>query len=131
VTRRRAPNRRVHTDEVEIRLTSEQIAEVIRQSSNGGSVAALLGGLDVPLPSKEALEERLADPSTCRSLVLGLLLLFAFPSNGEPRGLGEVADNLRMPHSTAHRYVKTLAGMGLLEREPGRRGYRRALGSAA
>ncbi|WP_424743158.1 helix-turn-helix domain-containing protein [Mycobacterium sp.] len=63
--------------------------------------------------------------------MLGLLLLVAFPSSGEPRGLGEVADQLRMPHSTAHRYIKTLAGMGLLKREPGRRGYRRALGSDA
>ena len=81
----------------------------------------------MPLPTREELAKGI-ERSTNRSLVLGLLLLVAFPSDGKPRGLGEVAGEIGISPSTAHRYLKTLTWMGLLERMPGgRRGYRRVL----
>jgi DNA-binding IclR family transcriptional regulator len=60
------------------------------------------------------------------SLLFGLLVLAVFPLDGRFRSNSEVARELGMNQSTAHRYISTLVEVGLLERDPGSRHYRRA-----
>jgi hypothetical protein len=65
-----------------------------------------------------------ADPRLSRSLVRGLSLLTGFGPDGDERGIVELAEDLGMSPSTAHRYALTLVELGLLERCPRTRKYR-------
>jgi hypothetical protein len=65
-----------------------------------------------------------ADPRLSRSLLRGLSLLTGFGPEGEERGIVELAEDLGMSPSTAHRYALTLVELGLLERCPRTRKYR-------
>jgi IclR helix-turn-helix domain len=67
----------------------------------------------------EASDQRLS-----RSLLRGLSLLTGFGPDGRPRGIVELAGELGMSPSTAHRYALTLVELGLLERCPKTRKYR-------
>lgn len=111
-----------------IELSVVQVEAVVCAAAGGGNAAVLLAGLaDV----RQALVEGLgllADPRLSRSLLSGLLMLASFPADGSYLGNAELA---RMPHmnaSTCHRYLSTLAAVGLLERDPDTRRYRRASG---
>jgi IclR helix-turn-helix domain len=64
------------------------------------------------------------DPRLSRSLLRGLSLLTGFGPDGGERGIVELADELGMSPSTAHRYALTLVELGLLERCPRSRKYR-------
>ncbi|HEY2181535.1 MAG TPA: helix-turn-helix domain-containing protein [Solirubrobacteraceae bacterium] len=64
------------------------------------------------------------DPRLSRSLLRGLSLLTGFGPDGAERGIVELADELGMSASTAHRYAVTLVELGLLERCPRTRKYR-------
>jgi IclR-like helix-turn-helix domain-containing protein len=64
------------------------------------------------------------DPRLSRSLLRGLSLLAGFGPDGGERGIVELADDLGMSPSTAHRYALTLVEIGLLERCPRTRKYR-------
>jgi hypothetical protein len=66
----------------------------------------------------------LDDRRMSRSLLRGLSLLRCFRSSGAPRGIVELAAELEMSPSTAHRYAVTLVELGLLERCPNTRKYR-------
>ncbi|MHB8241062.1 MAG: helix-turn-helix domain-containing protein [Solirubrobacteraceae bacterium] len=68
-----------------------------------------------------------ADKNLSSSLLLGLLVLVAFPPDGTLIGNAEVARALGMNPSTAHRYISTLVAVGLLERDPDTRTYRLAI----
>src|SRR4029077_8799332 len=59
-----------------------------------------------------------------RSLLRGLSLLAGFGSDGGERGIVELAADLGMSPSTAHRYALTLVELGLLERCPRTSKYR-------
>ncbi len=68
----------------------------------------------------------LTDPSDLRmsrSMLRGLSLLTCFGDENEPRGIVEMAEELDMSPSTAHRYALTLVHIGLLERAPDTRKY--------
>jgi hypothetical protein len=64
------------------------------------------------------------DPRLSRSLLRGLSLLTCFGPDGAARGIVEMASDLGMSPSTAHRYAFTLVELGLLERCPKTRKYR-------
>jgi hypothetical protein len=64
------------------------------------------------------------DPRLSRSLLRGLSLLTGFGPDGAERGIVELAEELGMSASTAHRYAVTLVELGLLERCPRTRKYR-------
>jgi DNA-binding MarR family transcriptional regulator len=64
-----------------------------------------------------------ADARLSRSLLRGLSLLTCFTEEDE-RGIVEVAEEIDMSPSTAHRYALTLLTLGLLERSPHTRKYR-------
>lgn len=76
-----------------------------------------------PTPVERGLTEDV-DPRLSRSLLRGLSLLRCFGPNGGERGIVELADELGMSPSTAHRYAVTLVELGLLERCPNSRKYR-------
>jgi hypothetical protein len=64
------------------------------------------------------------DPRLSRSLLRGFALLSGFAPDGGERGIVELANDLGMSPSTAHRYALTLVELGLLERCPKTRKYR-------
>jgi hypothetical protein len=64
------------------------------------------------------------DPRLSRSLMRGLSILTGFGPDGGARGIVELAGDLSMSPSTAHRYALTLVELGLLERCPKTRKYR-------
>lgn len=64
------------------------------------------------------------DSRLSRSLLRGLSILTCFGPSGGSRGIVELAGDLGMSPSTAHRYALTLVELGLLERCPKTRKYR-------
>jgi hypothetical protein len=127
---------------ISITLSLAQVDEIVRAASRARapSISTLIANsLSAPLrPDGEtraadaALEhlpdERAAsedvDPRLSRSLLRGLSLLRCFGPDGRTRGIVELADELGMSPSTAHRYAVTLVELGLLERCPNSRKYR-------
>jgi IclR-like helix-turn-helix domain-containing protein len=138
---------------ITITLSPTQVDEVVREAtfSRTPSVSTLIGNaLRAPLRSERpagpasarapagsasdgspsngfALED--SDPRLSRSLLRGLSLLTCFDADGSARGIVEIARDLDMSPSTAHRYASTLVELGLLERDPMSRKYRLPAGS--
>jgi hypothetical protein len=131
---------------ITITLTLAQVDEVVRAASRARapSVATLIANslgaqtrsdaepraaqpgeapIRAPIPVEGPLDEDV-DPRLSRSLLRGLSLLRCFPPNGSERGIVELAAELGMSPSTAHRYAVTLVELGLLERCPSSRKYR-------
>jgi hypothetical protein len=136
---------------ISITLSPTQVHDVVRaaSSSRAPSLSTLIAdSLNAPLgdgvpvrggtaPSSGGLPAGGAhepsatnDQRLSRSLLRGLSLLTGFPPGGAPRGIVELAGDLGMSPSTAHRYALTLVELGLLERCPKTRKYRLP-GSAA
>lgn len=113
---------------VQLALSRAQVDQIVRAASDAGSISVLLTGLG---DSKEALEKAQVeigntDANLSSSLLSGLLVLAAFPSDGSSLGNAEVARAMGMNPSTAHRYITTLVVAGLLEKDPNTRRYRLA-----
>ncbi len=72
----------------------------------------------------ELFSREIDDPRLSRSLLRGFSLLAGFGPGGAERGIVELAGELGMSPSTAHRYALTLVELGLLERCPKTRKYR-------
>jgi hypothetical protein len=130
---------------ISIALSPAQIDEVLRAASNSRapSLSTLIAdSLSAPLHARQARsgapepageERQLAagylpndttDPRLSRSLLRGLSILTCFGPEGDARGIVELAGDLGMSPSTAHRYALTLVELGLLERCPKTRKYR-------
>jgi hypothetical protein len=129
---------------ISITLSPTQVDDVVRAASHGRapSISALIASsLTSSLRSTEDLtpappsgeEGTVAggylppdsiDPRLSRSLLRGLSILTRFGPNGDARGIVELAGELGMSPSTAHRYAVTLVELGLLERCPRTRKYR-------
>jgi hypothetical protein len=111
------------TDGIIIELTRKQVDQVVRSSSKGDGVSNALHGLaDRGLMS--TYPELSASPRLSRSLLLGLLVLACFPSDGSALAVTDVAASLGLSPSTTHRYMTTLLAVGLLEQDPRSRRYR-------
>jgi IclR helix-turn-helix domain len=109
---------RVADDEsISIVLSPAQVDEIVRAAthSRAPSVSTLIGGY---MPTDRE------DTRLSRSLVRGLSVLTCFGPDGEARGIVDIAGDLDMSPSTAHRYAYTLVELGLLERCPRTRKYR-------
>jgi IclR helix-turn-helix domain len=122
---------------ITIALSPTQVDAVVRAASDDGapSIANIIAGslargregrngvaargLGPDLFSRE-----IDDPRLSRSLLRGFSLLAGFGPDGGERGIVELANDLGMSPSTAHRYALTLVELGLLERCPKTRKYR-------
>jgi IclR family pca regulon transcriptional regulator len=62
--------------------------------------------------------------ATSQSLERGLAILSAFKSGRPLLGVSELAREVGLSRSTAHRYIATLAGLGYLDQDPQSRKYR-------
>jgi hypothetical protein len=129
---------------ISITLSPVQVDEVVRAASGGrapslatliaDSLGAPLAGRSSPAESDQPkngaspelghLPSDTSDPRLSRSLLRGLSILTRFGPEGEARGIVELAEELGMSPSTAHRYAQTLIELGLLERCPKSRKYR-------
>jgi DNA-binding transcriptional ArsR family regulator len=110
------------TNGIKIELTRSQIDQVVRLSSDGEGIATVLRGLSERGvgPDYVALAE---SPRLSRSLLLGLLVLGCFPTDGDALAVTDVAERLKLSPSTTHRYMTTLLAAGLLEQDPRSRRY--------
>jgi hypothetical protein len=130
------------SDSITITLSPTQVDDVLRSAARGRapSISTLIGeSLAAPLerngngtkprgrntlPTRGYMPSETNDPRLSRSLLRGLSLLTGFGPDGGERGIVELADDLGMSPSTAHRYALTLVEVGLLERCPRTRKYR-------
>jgi len=110
-----------------IDLSADQVDQVVRAASHGGTISVLLSGLEDVRALLAAQPTELENPRLSRSLLFGLLMLAAFPADGGYVALSELARRSGRSSSTAHRYVCTLIAVGLVERDPRTRAYRLAL----
>jgi hypothetical protein len=93
-------------------------------AQNGTKAGAATETLARPLDGRGFMPSETSDPRMSRSLLRGLSLLAGFGPDGAERGIVELAEDLGMSPSTAHRYALTLVEVGLLERCPRTRKYR-------
>lgn len=93
------------------------------EAGAGGQTSGLLGRTR-RTAGRGYLPSEHTDPRMSRALLRGLSLLSGFGPDGGPRGIVELAEELDMSPSTAHRYAFTLVELGLLERCPKTRKYR-------
>jgi hypothetical protein len=130
---------------VTITLSPSQVDAVVRaaRNSRAPSVAALVNGALATPPSAGSRRARETSASAnghrasdddddddarlSRSLMRGVSLLGSFGPDRTERGIVELARELGMSPSTAHRYAVTLVELGLLERCPRTRKYRLAV----
>ena len=111
---------------ISIELTDGQLDKLIREAAGVGNMSVLLSGLQ-NISETVAREPTLFDdPRASRSLLTGLLMLAALPSDGTGIGVLDLSRSLNMSPSTAHRYLSTLVLVGLAEREPTTRRYKLA-----
>jgi hypothetical protein len=113
-------------DAVTIELSKAQIDRVVREAGKDGGLLGLLGGLE-DLVGFRASPAQLDDPRLSRSLLRGLMVLASIDPDGAGRQVTDVARELELGASTTHRYVSTLVEVGLLERDPESREYRRVV----
>lgn len=130
---------------ITIALTPTQVDSVVRAASqeDSPSIAALIAGSlaargtgdsrreagqagarGKAIAEADLLSGEVDDSRLSRSLLRGFSLLAGFAPDGGERGIVELANDLGMSPSTAHRYALTLVELGLLERCPRTRKYR-------
>lgn len=111
---------------VNLELSRAQVDKIVRAAADAGSMSLLLTGLGDSRETLERAQRQIGDTEAnlSSSLLSGLLVLAAFPSDGSSLGNAEVARMMGMNPSTAHRYITTLVVAGLLEKDPGTRRYR-------
>jgi DNA-binding MarR family transcriptional regulator len=113
-------------EHVLLELSRAQVDRVLREAAGTGNMSVLFSGLAQVREALESGRALLEDSRLSRSLLSGLWLLAAFPADGSYIGNSEIAGELGMPISTAHRYISTLVAVGLVERDPASRRYRLA-----
>jgi hypothetical protein len=102
-------------------LIADSLAAPVARAANGTTRSAKG---EQTSAARGYMPSETTDARLSRSLLRGLSLLTGFGPDGEQRGIVELADDLGMSPSTAHRYALTLVELGLLERCPRTRKYR-------
>lgn len=108
-----------------IRLTKAQAAQLLRDASAQQTSAEVVAGLDTPDELLAAARRLMDDERYSRSLARAMMVFASFPGNGQAQSVTDLAEQLSMSPSMVHRYIATFAEMGLLERDPASRKYRR------
>ncbi len=114
----------ISADAISLALTPVQVAQVIEAAASGAGRPPLLAGLEHP--RELTTSPLLNDPKISKSLLLGLVVLVSFPSDGSERANKDIALELGLAASTTHRYIHTLVAAGLLEQNSLTRRYRRS-----
>ena len=109
---------------ITIELTRAQIDRVVREAGRESGITGLLRGVSADGDLASRYESLSESPRLSRSLLLGLLVLAAFPDDGDSLAVTDVAERLSMSPSTTHRYMTTLLAVGLLEQDARSRRYR-------
>lgn len=126
----REPDRGAMGDEgreVCIRLSRIQVEEVVRAAGPESAILRLLRDLGAKpqLPTADiAGDPIMNDRRLSRSTLTGLLVLACFSPAGTERRVTDVADQVQLTRSTAHRFIKTFQAAGLMEQNPDTRMYR-------
>jgi DNA-binding IclR family transcriptional regulator len=94
--------------------------------TSGFAVARQLQGMAMPTAPKRTSEDKPGTSPANRSLERGGEILRAFRPGSDLLGNGELADRTGLSRATVSRLSQTLVGMGMLQQEPRRRGYRLA-----
>jgi hypothetical protein len=109
-------------------LIADSLAAPVARNGNNASPRSAKGddadAARGPLAARGYMPSETTDARLSRSLLRGLSLLTGFGPDGEQRGIVELAADIGMSPSTAHRYALTLVELGLLERCPRTRKYR-------
>ncbi len=105
-------------------LIADSLSAPMRESNGANDASSPGDGRRAPGLRGGYMPNDTTDPRLSRSLLRGLALLTGFGPDGEARGIVELAGDLGMSPSTAHRYALTLVELGLLERCPKTRKYR-------
>jgi DNA-binding MarR family transcriptional regulator len=116
-------------DGITIELSKAQVSQVVRAAAED---EPLLGRLGQRLKDRDVTvaSETMDDARFSRSLLRALMVLASYPADGSARSVSDVAKQLGMGISTAHRYTSTFAEVGVLERDPVSRQYRLASNGA-
>jgi hypothetical protein len=114
------------TDEdISIPLTKGQVARVIHRAAGGQGLLTLQVALNDP-QFRVSLHPLMEDLKECsRTVLRALLVLTSFPADGSKREVTDVAKRLDLSMSVTHRYAATWVAVGVLERDPDSRQYRR------
>ncbi len=99
----------------------------MRAATDGADLIGLLAWAHSPEAVPGALGPLIEDSGYSRSTLRALLVLSAFPADGTLRSLSDVAKAVDCSPSTTHRYVGTWVAVGMLERDPDSRRYRRVM----
>jgi hypothetical protein len=120
-------NKRMSGSGVLIELSSEQVEAVLHASDENETpheeldLAVLRRALSAAgRPNRDSA----GAGGLVRSLSRCLCVLAAFSATGTARGIAEVAQELGMSRTTAHRYVSALVELELLGQDPVSRQYR-------
>jgi len=117
----------VEGEAILLELSEAQVNQVLRATAGAGSMSlGLSGSLDAFCALDGAVARVLEDHRLSRSLLLGLMLLAAMPADGSYAGIAELARAHDLSAGSTHRYVSTWLAIGLVERDPATRRYRRA-----
>jgi hypothetical protein len=110
---------------IQIELSKAQIKQVVREAAEDDGLLGVLGN---GLKDRDigAIGASMEDTRFSLSLLRALMVLASYPADGTPRSVSDVAKELGMGVSTAHRYTSTFAEVGVLERDAVSRQYRRA-----
>jgi IclR helix-turn-helix domain len=117
--------------EVRLLLSPTQVEHVVRAASGiGAGEAGLFGVLLAFSNSGKELaltdltrDPPLKNPSISQSLVLGMLVLTQFPTDGSELSVKEISESTGLSPTTAYRYLHTLKMIGLLEQNASTRKY--------
>jgi hypothetical protein len=112
--------------DIVIKLTIDQIAQVVQESADAGPLERILAGLDSVDEFRRVLVGLLDQGHKySRSALRSLLVLTALPLDGTECELTEIADATGLATSSLHRYLKTWKAVGIVEQDPQSRRYRR------
>jgi hypothetical protein len=110
---------------ITIELSPAQVDQVIGVAGTSNGLRGALASVS-DLTGSGARAALRAHRGLSSSLLSGLLVLVAFPQDRSYVGNAQIAARLGMSMATTHRYIRTLLAVGLLERDPETRKYRRA-----
>lgn len=109
-----------HTDHIApitIRLTPEQVAHVVAAVRAHDNRPLALREVGPELFDGSAEPPEFSDPNFSGSVLRGLLLLTAFPSDGESLRVRDLARWWGLNPSVTYRYLRTLRRVGLLDQD--------------